>query len=141
MTRRECELLLSEFFARLGKTDFSLADGTAIKANIGEAVLGFVFNDAEQILICEALIYRFRRFPRSELLAALKQTAANEAETGGGKLNFDSVTLTLSLIRQYSQNIDSAKFFAQMQNLAAASLLWSGTILDRVADKISENNS
>lgn len=135
MTRRECEVLLTEFFARFGKTDFTFTNGEAVKANIGEAILGFVFKEADQTLICEALIYRFRRYPRPEILAELNKAAANKADMGGGELNFDAATITLSLVRQYAEAVDAAEFLAQMQNLAAASLHWSGTILNRVADK------
>jgi hypothetical protein len=79
MTRGECELLLAGFFARFGKTDFTLSGGEAVKANVGEAILGFEFDDNLQILECQALIYRFRQKPRPEILAEIKHAEENGA--------------------------------------------------------------
>lgn len=135
MTRNECESLLAGFFARFGKTDFALSSSETVKTNIGEAILGFEFNNDLQVLECQAHIYRFRQKPRPEILAEIKHAEENGADTGGGKIDFNSQSLTLSLIRTYSESVSPPEFLSQMQQLAAASLLWSGTILNRVADR------
>lgn len=138
MTKTEAEKLLANFFASFGKADFAFKQSNAVKANIGEAILGFEFQEHEQSLACHALIYRFHRAPRPAVLRELKVAEKNGAETAGGEIVFDAENRNLSLVKVYFKNIEPLMFAAQMQKLATASLIWSSLILDRVATKSSE---
>lgn len=126
---------MADFFARFGKAGFAFEQSNFVKANIGEAVLGFEFREDEQILACHALIYGFQNVPRPAVLREIEAAEKNGAETGGGEIVFDPENLTLLLVKIYFKNIELLLFAAQMQKLATASLIWSSLILDRVAAK------
>lgn len=134
MEKREAEQQIEVFFSRLGEKA-SFSDGKDFaKARIGEAVVGFEYDEADGVLSCEALIYRFRREPRDEILDA---AFAEENENGGGRVVYDSETLSLYLQQDFQEKIAEAEFFEQVHELAIASLCWNGEILARVAEKVS----
>lgn len=133
--RDETEKLLTDFFARFGKANFVFGQSNFVKANIGEAVIGFEYRKDEQTLACHALVYRFRRQPRAAVLREITAAAKNGATTGTGDICFDPQKLTLSLVKIYREEIDSRLFARQMQQIAHASMIWSSTILERVAAK------
>lgn len=134
MTKVEAKQMIEAFFSRLGEKA-SFFDGKDFaKARIGEAVVGFEYDGADGVLSCEALIYRFRREPRDEILDA---AFAEENENGGGRIVYDSETLSLYLQRDFTETIEDAKFFEQIHELAIASLQWNSEILTRVAEKVS----
>lgn len=134
MTKEEAKQTLEAFFSRLGEKA-SFFDGKDFaKARIGEAVVGFEYDDADGVLSCEALIYRFRREPRDEILDA---AFAEENENGGGRVVYDSENLSLYLQQDFKETIAEAEFFEQIHELAIASLRWNSEILARVAEKVS----
>ncbi len=141
MKKDETEKLLADFFARFGKASFAFGQSNFVKANIGEAVIGFEYQKDEQTLTCRALIYRFRRQPRTEILRQITVAAENDRTTDAGDVSFDPQSLTLSLVKNYSRKINSRLFAAQMQQLAATSLIWSSTILGQVAAKSGNASS
>lgn len=136
MTRSEAEKLLADFFARFGKREFAFDQTDFVKADIGEAILTFEYDADGKSLNCHALIYRFRQEPLPEVLEEARKAAKKESDTGG-ELFFDSSTLTLSLAKTYAEPVEPTEFLAQMQELAAASLVWSSKTLSRIADKVS----
>lgn len=134
MTKEEAKQMLKAFFSRLGEKA-SFFDGKDFaKARIGEAVVGFEYDDADGVLSGEALIYRFRREPRDEILDA---AFAEENENGGGRVVYDSESLSLYLQRDFTETIEDAEFFERIHELAIASLRWNGEILSRIAEKVS----
>ncbi len=128
--------MIEAFFSRLGEKA-SFFDGKDFaKARIGEAVIGFEYDDADGVLSSEALIYRFRREPRDEILDAA--FAEGETENGGGRIVYDSETFALYLQRDFTEKLDDAEFFEQIHELALASLRWNSEVLTRIAEKVSQ---
>lgn len=136
MEKEEAEQQIEAFFLRLGEKA-SFFDGKDFaKARIGETVVGFEYDDADGVLSCEALIYRFRREPQDEILDAAFAEDDVRAN-GGGRVVYDSETLSLYLQRDFTEKVSDAEFFEQIHELALASLRWNSEILTRVAEKIS----
>lgn len=133
MIKRDAEILLNEFFSGFGKSVKVFAERDFVKVNIGEAIIGFEFRATEKTLFCHALIYQFRQPPRPEILSAIEHEEQNGADTGGGEIVFDQKNNSLALVRGYDKFVDPDVFTSQIQKLAAASLTWSSTVLDRAA--------
>ena len=134
MKKKQAENLIKQFFLEFNQNIDSIDLGSFVKANVGEAILGFEYSESEPALICSALIYRFRQLPRSVVLTAIEE-AERTVETGGGEVVFDEESLTLALVKIYHEDVAPKTFYAEMQKLAAASLFWSNEVLNGVADK------
>lgn len=136
MTKDEAKQTLEAFFSKLGEKASFFDESEFAKARIGEAIVGFEYDETDGFLSCQALIYRFRREPRDELLdAAFAEDSAQE--NGGGRIVYDSETFSLYLQRDYSEAVAGDEFFEQIHELALASLRWNSEILTRAAEKIS----
>jgi hypothetical protein len=136
MTKDEAKNQLGAFFRRLGEKGSFFDDENFAKARIGEAFLGFEYDETDGVLSCQALIYRFRREPKDEILdAAFAED--NAAQTGGGRLVFDSGALSLYLQRDFTDPADDRIFYEEINRLASASLVWNGEVLGRIAEKVS----
>lgn len=138
MTKKEAKQQLEHFFRKIGINISAFEEHNFVKADIGEAVLGFVFLEAEGILKAEAFVYRFRRAPESKILKAI-YAAANETNAGGGRISFDERELSLFLEMNFDEKSDDDFFYRQTGNLTRASLLWSSRILPDVAENIHQN--
>jgi hypothetical protein len=138
MTREEAKQQLENFFRRLGNEAPVLDEKNYVQARIGEALVGFEFDEADDVLSCEALIYRFRREPADQILDALF-AEESEANNGGGRIVFDSETFSLYLQRDFAEKIDDASFYEQVNALARASMVWNGEIVGHAAAKVSAN--
>ena len=138
MTKEEAKQQLEAFFRKLGIKASFFDDKNFAKANIGEAVLGFEFLEEKQILQTKALIFRFRRPPEPKILSAI-YAEANEQNSGGGEIYLDEEDLSLYLEKDFDEKLDDDIFYEQVNNLAQASLLWSGSILQQVAEKVHGN--
>lgn len=105
------------------------------QARVGEAFVGFEYDETEEVLSAQALVYRFRKEPRDAILDALfgEETAANSG--GGGRLVFDGATLSLYLQKDFAEKTGDEEFYEQINELAGASLVWSGEIFARAAEK------
>lgn len=136
MIKEEAKQQLEAFFRTLGSDASILDEKNYVQARVGESVLGFEYDEADGILSCQALIYRFRREPRDEVLDALF-AAESEANSGGGRIVFDSETFSLYLQRDFTEKIEDEKFSAQVNALARASLQWSGEIIEQAAAQVS----
>lgn len=135
MNKEEAKRQVEIFFSRFGeKTSFS-DEKNFVKARVGEAFLGFEFDEADGVLSCQALVYRFRSAPRDEILDAA--FAESSAATGGGRVVFDSENLSLFLQRDYAETVDDEIFYEQINRLAAASLVWNSEVLGRIAEKVA----
>jgi hypothetical protein len=134
MTKDEAKRQMAAFFRRLGEKKEIFGERNFVKARVGEAFLGFEYDETDGILSCQALIYRFRREPRDEILDA---AFAEENRTGGGRVVFDSQSLALYLQRDYAEKTDDAVFDEEVRRLAADSLVWSGEILGRLAENVA----
>lgn len=106
----------------------------SVKVQIGEAFLGFEWVEDANLLSCRALIYRFRRQPRDEVLQAVF-AEENETNNGGGRVVFDELTLRLQ--RDFAEIVADELFYQQINRLAAASMKWNGEILQRAAETVS----
>lgn len=135
MTRQEAARQLEAFFRKLGKQASFFEATNLVKVQIGEAFLGFEFVEDANLLLCQALIYRFRRAPRDEVLQAV-YAEENETNNGGGRVVFDAAESTLYLQRDFTKITDDEQFYNQINRLAVASLKWSGEILQRAAEKV-----
>lgn len=135
MKKSEAKEQIETFFRKLGKQVSIFEDANFAKAQIGEAFLGFEFDDEANLLSCRALIYRFRRAPREKVLQAIyaEETAANN---GGGRVIYDAGESTLYLRRDFTEITGEEQFYNRINQLAAASLKWNGELLQRVAEKV-----
>ncbi|HEX8734229.1 MAG TPA: hypothetical protein VF721_02830 [Pyrinomonadaceae bacterium] len=136
MTREEAKQQLEAFFQKLGNDAPVLDETNYVRARIGEAFVGFEFDEADDVLSCAALIYRFRREPGDEILDALF-AEESDANNGGGRIVFDSETLSLYLQRDFAEKTGDASFYAQVNALAQASMVWNGEIVEHAAAKVS----
>lgn len=135
MTRHEANRQLETFFRKLGKQASFFEATNFVKAQIGEAFLGFEFVEDTNILSCRALIYRFRLAPHEKVLQAI-YAEEDETNNGGGRVVFDTEELTLYLERDFAEITGDERFYNQINRLAAASLKWNGEILQRAAEKV-----
>jgi len=129
MNREEAKQQLENFFRRLGSEASLFNEQKFVQARVGESFVGFEFDEADDVLSCQALIYRFRR----DALFA-EETPVNN---GGGRIVFDSKTFALYLQRDFAEKIDDASFYEQVNQLARASLIWNGEIVEHAAAKVS----
>lgn len=136
MKKSEAKHQVEAFFRKLGNKASFFEGTNLVKAQIGEAFLGFEFDDEANLLSCRALIYRFRRAPREKVLQAIyaEETAANN---GGGRVIYDAGESTLYLRRDFTEITGDEQFYNRINQLAAASLKWNGEILERAAGKVS----
>lgn len=133
MNQAEAKQQVEAFFQRLGeKISFSEEKNFA-KARVGEAILGFEFDETDGVLSCQALIYRFRNAPRDEILDAA--FAEEDSATDGFRVVFDSENRSLYLQRDYAEKIDDNVFYEQVNRLASASIVWNSEVLCRIAEK------
>ncbi|HEY0050733.1 MAG TPA: type III secretion system chaperone [Pyrinomonadaceae bacterium] len=136
MTREEAKQQLETFFRRLGSEASIFNEQKFVQARIGESFVGFEFDETDDLLSCQALIYRFRREPTDEILDALF-AEESDANSGGGRIVFDSETFSLYLQRDFEEKIDDASFYEQVNALAWASMVWNGEIVEHAAAKVS----
>ncbi len=134
MTKEEAATQISEFFSKIGsKTTTVFDEINFAKAMIGEAIMGFVY-DEDETLSCQSLIYRFRKTPLESVIKAVDEEAKT-APNGGGEIAFDDENFTLLLQKDYQKKVSNDEFFNDMQELAQASLIWSSVVLQRVAER------
>lgn len=134
MTKDEAKTQVTEFFKQIGDKEPDIFKSKNFaKAMIGEAIMGFVYQD-DETLSCQSLIYRFRRKPQDAIMNAIEEESRN-APNGGGEIAFDEENFTLVLQKNYVEKTEQEEFFNDMQNLAQASLVWSNEVLSRVAEK------
>ena len=107
-----------------------------MQARVGEAVVGFEYDESDGSLSCQALIYRFRREPRDEILDALF-AEESDANNGGGRIVFDSDDFSLYLQRDFTEKIDDDLFYRQVNALAWASMVWNSEIVEHAAAQVS----
>jgi hypothetical protein len=138
MTKEEAKQQLEVFFRKLGTEASLFNEQKFVQARIGESFVGFEFDETDGTLSCQALIYRFRREPRDEVLDALF-AEESEANNGGGRIVFDSGNFSLYLQRDFEEKTDDALFYEQVNALAWASMVWNGEIVEHAAAKVSAN--
>ncbi|MBS1795827.1 MAG: hypothetical protein JSS81_18375 [Acidobacteria bacterium] len=137
MTREEAISQIETFFRRAGECHFSFyADRDYIVARIGEAFIGFEYDEADELLSAQALIHRFRREPADRMLDAVfgEETESN---TGGGRLVFNSENLAFYLQRDFDEFLGDSVFDTEIGRLARAGLKWNAEIVKRAAEKAS----
>jgi hypothetical protein len=135
MTREEAQHQVEAFFRRLGEKKASFFDDkTYAEARLGEALIGFEFDEAEEILSAQALIYRFRRDPEDAVLDAIF-AEESEATNGGGRVVFNSENNAFYLQRDFTEKIGDNVFYDGINRLAQASLRWNSDILMQAAEK------
>jgi hypothetical protein len=135
MTREEARQQVENFFRRLGEKNASFFDdSTHVEARIGEAVIGFEYDEAEEILSAQALIYRFRKAPPDNVLDAVF-AEETEASSGGGRVVFNSENFAFYLQRDFQEKIGENVFYEGINKLAQASLRWNSEILTHAAEK------
>ena len=137
MTREEAKQQIENFFNRLGEKTASFFDRKSyVVTRIGEALVGFEYDDYEQILSVQALIYRFRNEPPDDVLDAVF-AEESDANTGGGRVVFNSENLAFYLERDFQEKIGDNVFYEGINKLARASLRWHGEILTQAAGKVN----
>jgi hypothetical protein len=135
MTKEEAKQQVEAFFRRLGEKKASFFDAkNYVEARIGEAVIGFEYDETEEILSAQALIYRFRTAPQDNVLDAVfgEETDANN---GGGRVVFNSDNSAFYLQRDFQEKVGENVFYEGINKLAQASLRWNSEILTHAAEK------
>ena len=134
MNKSEAKQQIEAFFRKLGKQASFFDEKNFVQARIGEAFVGFEYDEREEILLAQALIYRFRSEPQDKVLDAIF-AEENETNNGGGRIVYNSETLSFYLQKDLTERIGDEQFYKQINNLAQASLRWSDEILTRAAEK------
>jgi hypothetical protein len=135
MTREEAKQQVEAFFRRLGEKKASFFDRkNYAEARIGESIVGFEYDEAEEILSAQALIYRFRVEPKDKVLDAVF-AEESEANSGGGRVVFNSENLAFYLQRDFQEKVGENVFYEGINRLAQASLRWNSEILGHAAEK------
>ena len=135
MTREEAKQQIEAFFRRLGEKKASFFDAKSYtEARIGEALVGFEYDEREEILSAQALIYRFRGEPQDRVLDAVF-AEENESNSGGGRVVFNSENHAFYLQRDFREKIGDNVFYEGINRLAQASLRWHSEILTNAAAK------
>jgi len=135
MTKAEAKQQIEAFFSRLGERRASFfKDKLHTEARIGEAVVGFEFDETAEILSAQALIYRFRNEPKDDVLDAIFGEE-NESNSGGGRVVFNSETNAFYLQRDFQEKVGENVFYEGVNRLAQASLRWNREILANAAQK------
>ena len=138
MTKEEAKQQIEAFFRRLGEKASFFNEKNFVEARIGEAVMGFEYDEAEDVLSAQALIYRFRNEPKDNVLDAIF-AEESEANSGGGRLVFNSENFAFYLQRDFTEKIGENVFFEGINRLAQASLRWNSEILTKAAEKANFN--
>src|SRR5215203_6665501 len=135
MTKAEAKQQIEAFFRRLGEKKASFFDDkTHAEARIGESVIGFEYDESEEILSAQALIYRFRSPPADPVLDAVF-AEENESICGGGRVVFNSENFAFYLQRDFQEKVGDNVFYEAINRLAQASLRWNSEILANAAEK------
>ena len=137
MNQSETTLQVENFFRRLGEKASSFNEKNFIEARIGEALIGFEYDEAEELLSAQALIYRFRNEPQDNVLDAVFNEES-DANNGGGRVVFNSENFAFYLQKDFVERLDDADFYNEINELAQASLLWSSEILMQAAGKANQ---
>ncbi len=135
MKKPEAKLQIEAFFRRLGERKTAFFDEKShIEARIGETLIGFEYDEQGETLSAQALIYRFRSEPPDNILDAVfaEETDAN---SGGGRVVFNSETNTFYLQRDFTEKNPDSIFYENINRLAQASLRWNAEILAAAAEK------
>ncbi len=141
MTKEEAILQIEVFFRRLGEKSIFFKEKNFIEARIGEVLIGFEYDEAEELLSAQALIYRFRSEPKDKVLDAVFNEES-DANNGGGRIVFNSENFAFYLQKDFVGKLYDADFYEEINKLAQASLRWNSEILMQAAgkaDQTSEN--
>lgn len=137
MTREEAKSQIEDFFRRDGTpTDSIFEQKSFVAVRIGEAFVGFEYDESEKILSAQALIYRFRHAPEDIVLDAVF-AEENDSNSGGGRVVFNSENLAFYLERDFQEKIGENVFYEGINRLARASLRWHREILTNAAEKVN----
>ena len=137
MNQSEASSQVENFFRRLGEKADNFSEKNFIQAGIGEALIGFEYDEAEELLSVQALIYRFRNEPQDKVLDAVFNEES-EDNNGGGRIVFNSENLAFYLQKDFVERCDDNDFYSEISELAQASLLWSSEILTQAAGKANQ---
>lgn len=136
MTKQEAQQQIEAFFRQLGNKASFFDEKNFVAVRIGEAFVGFKYDAADALLAAQASIYRFRNEPSDAVLDGIF-AEENAANSGGGRIVFDSETRSVYLQKDFLETVDDRIFYEQINQLAAASLQWNNEILQQVAEKVS----
>lgn len=134
MTRDEAISLIQQFLSHYEITNSpGLNKNNLGGTDLGAAPLYFEYKPDQAALICSGLIYRFSKLPNPKVLSALK-VAESTNDTGGGSFDYQTENQCTLLSRRYDKLPDNEVFFKEMQDLVAASLVWSTEVLPKAFD-------
>ncbi|AEI65491.1 hypothetical protein [Corallococcus macrosporus] len=137
MTREEAQMLAQAFLAANGNPNSVGINPQGFGGvALGDAQLYFEWHDKEQALECSALIHRFRDNPKPGILEGFQDEQKKGTDTGGGTVDFEPENKSLFLSRTYTTAPQIPIFNDDMKRLMKASLEWSSTVLNRVADRV-----
>jgi hypothetical protein len=133
MTREEANRMIQGFFRAQGVESPGLNDNNLGAAAVGDSQIYFEYQPHEPSLKCSALIYKFQTEPRPGVIEGFQ---AEEADTGGGTVDYEPENKGLYLSRSYTDTVTDAQFTADLDHLMKASKVYGGEVLERVASKV-----
>ncbi len=137
MTKTEASRQIEYFFQRLGEKITLFDNKNFVEARIGETLIGFEFNEVEELMSVQALIYRFRSEPQDKVLDSIFNEESY-TNNGGGRIVFNSENFAFYLQKDFVEPLDNNDFYNEINELAQASLLWNSEILMRAAAKANQ---
>jgi hypothetical protein len=134
MTKAEANQQIEAFFRRLGAKASFFNEKNFVEARIGETLIGFEYDEAEELFSVQGLIYRFRNEPKDKVLDAIF-SEENESNNGGGRVVFNSENFAFYLQKDFDEKVPDDIFYEDIKKLAQASLDWNSEILMQAAEK------
>lgn len=140
MTKTEAKKQIEIFFSFLRDKKISLTKENSVQFNLGRVCLFFDYDESKKNLSVQALIYRFRKIPKENILNFVF-AEENEKNTGGGRIVFDGKKNAFFIQRDFFTKMIDVDFYQAINNVAQASLIWSSQILSDVAGRAYSANN
>ncbi len=140
MTREEAILILKKFFMMQHIDSPGLNENNVGGASVGDLEVYFEYIPKDEALNCSALIYNFREEPKPGIIEGFKEEEQfGRASTGGGFVDYQKENKGLFLTKTYTEYVEEIDFVNDIEALLGASRVWSGEVLERVAQRVFQN--
>ena len=137
ITRDEAVRMVRAYFKSHGLESPGLNEHNLGGAAVGENQIYFEYQPALRALKCSALIYKFHDDPKPGVLEGFKvEEQRMTTDAAGAKLEYEPENKGLYLSRTYTEPIPDAEFGRDLTIMMKASDVYGEQVLDRVADKV-----
>ena len=137
ITRDEAVRMIQAYFKSQGLDSPGLNDNNLGGAMVGDNQIYFEYRAASRDLKCSALIYKFHDDPKPGVLDGFKEEEQRmTTDAAGAKLDYQPENKGLYLARTYTEPISDTEFVRDLTTMMKASEVYGEQVLDRVADKV-----